>query len=57
MKPRIGSIAHRDLFCKTFIATHVRFEPESLPWPKLEARYVDLLRAKLQNGNACSNST
>jgi hypothetical protein len=44
-KPRIGSLEHRDLFCRTFIETHVRFEPESLPWPRLEARYVDLLRA------------
>ena len=45
MKPRVGSIAHRDLFCKTFIETHLPFEPEGLPWPKLEPRYVDLLRA------------
>jgi hypothetical protein len=45
MKPRTGSIAHRDLFCKAFIETHLPFEPEGLPWPKLEPRYVDLLRA------------
>ena len=45
IKPRVGSIAHRDLFCRTFIETHLPFEPESLPWPRLEARYVDLLRA------------
>ena len=44
-KPRVGSIAHRDLFCRTFIETHLPFEPEGLPWPRLEARYVDLLRA------------
>jgi hypothetical protein len=44
-KPRTGSIAHRDLFCRTFIETHLPFEPEGLPWPKLEPRYVDLLRA------------
>jgi hypothetical protein len=44
-KPRVGSIAHRDLFCRTFIATHKPFEPEQLPWPALETRHVELLRA------------
>jgi len=44
-KPRVGSIAHRDLFCRTFVETHLPFEPESLPWPRLEPRYVELLRA------------
>jgi hypothetical protein len=44
-KPRVGSPEHRDLFCRTFIETHLPFEPESLPWPRLEPRYVDLLRA------------
>ena len=44
-KPRIGSIAHRDLFCQTFIASHKAFEPETLPWPVLDLKYVDLLRA------------
>ena len=44
-KPRIGSIAHRDLFCKTFLDSHKKFEPETLPWPELELKYVDLLRA------------
>ncbi len=45
MSLRIGSPAHRDLLCTTFLETHVAFEPESLPWPKLEPRYVDLLRS------------
>jgi hypothetical protein len=44
-RPRTGSPQHRDLFCRTFIETHRPFEPESLPWPRLEPRYVDLLRA------------
>ncbi len=44
-KPRTGSLAHRDLFCRTFVETHRPFEPEDLPWPALEPRYVDLLRA------------
>lgn len=44
-KPRVGSREHRDLFCSTFIETHRPFEPENLPWPRLEPRYVELLRA------------
>jgi hypothetical protein len=44
-KPRVGSLAHRDLFCRTFIETHLKFEPADLPWPALERRYVELLRA------------
>ena len=44
-KPRTGSIEHRDLFCRTFIETHLKFEPEGLPWPRLEPRYLELLRA------------
>jgi hypothetical protein len=45
MSVRVGSLEHRDLFCRTFIETHAAYEPESLPWPHLEKRYVDLLRA------------
>jgi hypothetical protein len=44
-KPRIGSIEHRDLFCKTFLDSHKPFEPETLPWPVLEPKYLDVLRA------------
>lgn len=43
-KPRVGSTEHRDLFCRWFHETHLKFEPEQLPWPALEQRYVDLLR-------------
>ncbi len=42
---RVGSPQHRDLFCRTFIETHRVFEPADLPWPQLEARHIDLLRA------------
>jgi hypothetical protein len=45
MKPRVGSIAHRDLFCRTFHTTHVAFEPDQLPWPVLDPKDVELLRA------------
>jgi hypothetical protein len=44
-KPRIGSIEHRDLFCKTFHDTHKPFEPDQLAWPVLEPKHIELLRA------------
>lgn len=28
----IGSEEHRQLFCRVFIDTHERYEPERLPW-------------------------
>jgi rubrerythrin len=42
---RVGSLEHRDLLCWTFLDTHTAFEPESLAWPKLEQRHIDLLRS------------
>ena len=53
---RIGSPEHRDLFCRTFIETHLPFEPEDLPWPRLEARLrravarVSVLELRAQHG-------
>ncbi|GAC1575978.1 MAG: hypothetical protein NVS3B7_08720 [Candidatus Elarobacter sp.] len=41
---RAGTPEHRELFCRTFIETHVDFEPENLPWPTLEG--VDLARLR-----------
>jgi hypothetical protein len=42
---RVGSPEHRDLFCRTFIETHVDFEPENLPWPELDEVNLRRLRA------------
>jgi hypothetical protein len=41
----IGSPEHRDLFCRSFIDTHVAFEPASLAWPRLEGHHLELIRA------------
>jgi hypothetical protein len=41
---RVGTPEHRELFCRTFIETHVAFEPEELPWPDLQG--VDLARLR-----------
>ncbi len=43
MKP--GTLAHRDLFCRWFVDTHVAFEPEALPWPDLDPTLLARLRA------------
>ena len=42
---RVGTAQHRDLFCRTFIETHVAFEPENLPWPELSEIHLRRLRA------------
>ena len=30
---KIGSEAHKELFCQTFFEGHVKYEPAELPWP------------------------
>jgi hypothetical protein len=40
----IGSRAHKELFCRTFLEGHRKYEPEDLPWPKLEGEALALLR-------------
>lgn len=42
---RIGSDAHKALFCDQFLATHVHYRPETLPWPELDADALSRLRA------------
>jgi hypothetical protein len=42
---KVGTPNHRDVFCRTFIDGNVAYEPENLPWPELEQRYLDRLRA------------
>jgi hypothetical protein len=42
---KVGTLEHRDLFCQEFIRGHRTYEPETLPWPNLEPRYLDRLRA------------
>lgn len=38
---KIGSDAHKGLFCHSFIRSHRRFEPELLPWPDLDPEALD----------------
>lgn len=41
---RIGSDAHKELFCRTFLEAHLKFEPEDLPWPDMEGEQLERLR-------------
>ena len=42
---RIGSDAHKELFCHWFIETHREYEPEDLPWPELDQASLERLRS------------
>jgi len=42
---RIGSEAHKTLFCRAFCDSYVEFDPETLPWPALDAAALARLRA------------
>ena len=41
---RIGSDAHKELYCQTFFEGHVKYEPPDLRWPELEGEPLELLR-------------
>jgi hypothetical protein len=42
---RIGSLEHKELFCGSFIRTHLQYEPRELPWPELDDVSLARLRA------------
>ena len=42
---RVGSDEHKRLFCEEFLASHISYEPEELPWPALDDISVARLRA------------
>jgi len=41
---RIGSEAHKILFCREFIESYSEFDPASLPWPDLDPASLERLR-------------
>lgn len=41
---KIGSEAHKELFCQSFIKSHLQYEPEQLPWPTLDDATLARLR-------------
>ena len=42
---QIGSAAHKERFCRQFIDSHQRFDPEILPWPELDEDALQRMRA------------
>jgi len=42
---KIGSDAHKDLFCRLFVESYTAFDPEQLPWPVLDSDGLARLRA------------
>jgi hypothetical protein len=40
----IGSDEHKELFCRSFIATHQQYDPRDFPWPELDQESLDRLR-------------
>ena len=41
---KIGSKTHKELFCQTFVASHLDYNPEHLPWPELDGAALERLR-------------
>jgi len=41
---KIGSQAHKELFCRTFFEGHHEYEPKRLPWPDLSDDQLAMLR-------------
>ncbi len=41
---KIGSETHKELFCRSFVASHIKYEPEQLPWPELDKSDLDRLQ-------------
>lgn len=42
---KIGSQAHKELFCRSFMESYQEYEPEQLPWPKLDNETHERLKA------------
>jgi len=42
---KVGSEEHKELFCRLFMESHQRYEPDRLPWPDLDDAALARLRA------------
>jgi hypothetical protein len=45
MTVKVGSEAHKELFCRQFLETHERYDPDTLPWPDLNEAELGRLRS------------
>jgi hypothetical protein len=41
---KIGSETHKQLFCQSFMDSHLNYQPEELPWPELSEEDLQRLR-------------
>ena len=41
---KLGSEQHKELFCRSFIEGHLKYEPEQLPWPELDGLALERLQ-------------
>ncbi len=42
---KLGSEAHKELFCRSFLDSHLTYDPATLPWPQLDSVALERLRA------------
>lgn len=42
---KLGSYEHKKLFCRSFIDSHTPYDPEHLPWPKLDDESLGRLQS------------
>jgi len=45
MRIKVGSDAHKKLFCRQFLETHELYDPATLPWPELDDAQLGRLRS------------
>jgi hypothetical protein len=41
---KLGSQAHKELFCQSFLDSHLNYEPETMSWPELDGVMLERLR-------------
>lgn len=41
---KLGSESHKELFCRSFIESHIEFEPEQLSWPTVDSVTLERLQ-------------
>ncbi len=41
---KLGSEAHKELFCQSFMESHLNYQPETIAWPELDSVALERLR-------------
>ncbi|MDZ8241764.1 MAG: hypothetical protein RMZ69_32290 [Nostoc sp. ChiQUE01a] len=42
---KLGSVEHKELFCRSFTESYREYEPEYVPWPDLDDAGLSFLRS------------